>query len=272
MKQLLWLAVLVSIFTLGQNTAVHGQTPGAAASSSPLLNPAMVSKGEAVYKKLKHDHPDAAMLPDHDLAPHTIDIWMTHTFTQSPLLDLSMPTSVWNKLSPADKDALVALLRSKIKEAREYPEKFASTPPAAPAYPAEIANIRSTKDDSWEISVGHLDSEGYLEEDKVVLKGDNYVAAPAPKPNLIYADAKTDPVYNSHLDGSVRQVVDYLGKTLNDPDSIKYSNWTDVIKTGTGYQVSVTYRAKNAFNAYVSKDQTISFDKKGEVTRVIDNY
>jgi hypothetical protein len=44
-----------------------------------------------------------------------------------------------------------------------------------------------------------------------------------------------------------------------------------VIKTGLGYQVRVSYRAKNEFGAYVLKDETYALDKQGEVTRVIDD-
>jgi len=240
--------------------------------SLPALDQALVAKGEAFYKKLKQDNPDAAMLPDHDLAPRTIDISMIGTLGGHATLDLAMPTGVWNKLNQDDKDALVALLQSKIKDARDHPENYAFTKPEAPAYLPELENIRQVRDGAWEIRTGHLDNEGYLVGDSPVLKGSDSDNLPSTGLHFVYANAKDDPVYNSLWDGAVQQVATYLSKTLNDADSVKYTEWTKVIKTGTGYRVSVTYRAKNSFGAYVLKDQTYVFDRNGAITQITDNH
>ena len=255
------------------NIAQVAPTPISETPSVPqeTLDPALVARGKALYEKLKHDYPDVPMLPDHDLPPHTIDISMLRTLSSHPYLDLSMPLPVWNKLGAGDKDALVAFIHSQIDTARAHPEKYADLDPRAPAYAIEVQSIPTVKDAAWAIHVGHLDNEGYLNEDKVVLQGADYDPSGPNDLTLIYANAKNDAVYNSLWDGSVSQVEDYHKKHLNDPDSVQYSDWTKVIKTGVGYQVSVTFRAKNEFGGYVIHDQTFAFDKQGSVTRVTDN-
>lgn len=54
-------------------------------------------------------------------------------------------------------------------------------------------------------------------------------------------------VQNSAWDGSVVQVEQWLKKSLRDPDSFEAVTWGRVKKTESGYQVTLTYRAKNGF-------------------------
>jgi len=259
MRPLLLLALLV----FASFIPIHGV---------PLpLDPTLFAKGEAVYEKLKHDYPDAPMPSDADLAPHTIDLYLDGSVGRQPIFVLAMPVAVWNKLGNEQRQALVALVLSKIREARMRPESFARTTPSAPVYTGEIANIKSILDNAWEISVGHLDSDGYLVEDEIVLKGSDYGSLSAANPSLfVYANSKDDSVYNSALDGSVLQVKDYHNKFIHDPTSIQYSAWTKVIKTGLGYEVSVTFTSEES-GSYVLHDQTIDLDGKGNVTKVREN-
>ena len=203
-------------------------------AAPPILDPALVSEGAKLYEKLKHDHPDTQMLPDHDLAPHTINIEIFGAGNLYASLDLYMPTVVWTRLTAHQRDALVALIRSKILDAQAHPERYATLDPRAEAYPGEVESIREIKDDAWQIHVGKLDDEGYLNEEAVVLKGSEYTSGYSGKSVLVYANPKDDPVYNSVLDGSVAQAKDYHQKHLNDPDSVKYSEWTKVVKTEWG--------------------------------------
>ena len=64
---------------------------------------------------------------------------------------------------------------------------------------------------------------------------------------------------NSAWDGSVRCVKEYLEQTLDDPSSIEFVSWSGVyienINGMKSWAVRVRYRAKNAFGAYVLKDE-----------------
>lgn len=77
-------------------------------------------------------------------------------------------------------------------------------------------------------------------------------------------------VCNSAWDGSVRQVEHYLKDALKDPDSMKDAEWGPVLKTESGFMVSVQYRAKNSFGAYVPNKQAFLLDKAGKVVDVVD--
>ena len=73
-------------------------------------------------------------------------------------------------------------------------------------------------------------------------------------------------VYNSPLDGSVRQVEDYLRKNLTDPDSLKVDEWSPVVKEGNGvFMVRCRYRAKNSFGGYVLTNTLFALSPSGVV-------
>lgn len=76
-------------------------------------------------------------------------------------------------------------------------------------------------------------------------------------------------VTSSAWDGSVRQVEEYLERTLRDPDSLKVEDWGSLSETPTGYSVRVRYRAKNGFGGYCVADDTFLLDRTGSVTRRI---
>jgi len=55
----------------------------------------------------------------------------------------------------------------------------------------------------------------------------------------------------SSWDGSVRCVEGYLTKTLKDPDSLKFEQWSNVYyNDDAGWTVKCDFRAKNSFGAY----------------------
>jgi len=80
---------------------------------------------------------------------------------------------------------------------------------------------------------------------------------------------RTEPtVSNSEYDGSVRQITEYLAKSLKDPDSMKNQTWGAVQRICSGYSVVVSYRAKNSFGAYVPNTQSFKFDRAGAITAI----
>jgi len=76
-------------------------------------------------------------------------------------------------------------------------------------------------------------------------------------------------VENSAMDGSVRQVKDYLKKTLADPNSYEGIEWSPVQTTSDGYKVRHKFRAKNGFGGYVIEEHIFCLNKYGEVVNVI---
>lgn len=82
---------------------------------------------------------------------------------------------------------------------------------------------------------------------------------------------RTDTVANSGWDTSVKQVKDYLSRTLRDPDSLQTIEWGPVLtKQGQEYRVRYQYRAKNALGGYVISDQVFIMNSRGDVIRVVD--
>jgi len=77
-------------------------------------------------------------------------------------------------------------------------------------------------------------------------------------------------VYNSAFDGSVRQVEQYLKRNLKDPDSLQAMEWSPVRKNGSGFVVSVRYRAKNSFGGYIVTAQEFHLDSAGGIVQVLD--
>ena len=75
-------------------------------------------------------------------------------------------------------------------------------------------------------------------------------------------------VFNSSYDASVRQVKDYLKKTLKDPKSYESIEWSKVKEETDGYSVYHKYRAKNSFGGYVIEAQIFYLDFGGNVVRV----
>ena len=82
------------------------------------------------------------------------------------------------------------------------------------------------------------------------------------------SSTQREKVYNSSWDGSVRQVEEYLDKTLKDPDSFKAIEWSTVQKTNgntKGFMVRCKYRAKNSFGGYVIENKVFYMDEDGNV-------
>lgn len=74
------------------------------------------------------------------------------------------------------------------------------------------------------------------------------------------------PVRNSSWDGSVYQVKNFLEKSLKDPDSVQYIEWSEVIELyDGGYAVRCKYRAKNSFGGYVINEQIFYMNSEGDV-------
>ncbi len=72
--------------------------------------------------------------------------------------------------------------------------------------------------------------------------------------------------FNDPKDQSVWQVKDYLKETLKDPNTIRYQEWSPVMKTGRGYQVVCTYQAKAGSFGLVTEKKVFHMTESGRVT------
>lgn len=79
-------------------------------------------------------------------------------------------------------------------------------------------------------------------------------------------------VCNDELDGSVRQVKEYLKDNLNDPSSYDAVEWSPVVQQPETKDFSVRhkYRAKNALGATTLYNQMFIMDSIGNVKSVQD--
>lgn len=91
------------------------------------------------------------------------------------------------------------------------------------------------------------------------------LSAPAAPSTPSTPRVKSEAVENSGWDGSVWQAHKYLKKVLKDPGSLEYIGWTPVRKNATGYEVGVSYRAKNSFGGYGIENKLFKFDNQGNV-------
>lgn len=84
--------------------------------------------------------------------------------------------------------------------------------------------------------------------------------------------AKSSPsftkVSQSNWDGSVAPVKRWIKRHAKDPESIEFIEWSKLKPTIKGYEVTVKYRAKNSFGAYVIDRQTFLLDNAGNVLNV----
>lgn len=79
-------------------------------------------------------------------------------------------------------------------------------------------------------------------------------------------------VKNNKWNGGVKQVENYLERTLRDPDSYESIEWSEVKEKADGYYVRHKYRAKNGFGGYVVANQLFHLDFSGNVVNVKDLY
>lgn len=79
-------------------------------------------------------------------------------------------------------------------------------------------------------------------------------------------------VKNNKWNGGVKQVEDYLERTLRDPDSYESIEWSEVKQKDDGYYVRHKYRAKNGIGGMVVTNQLFHLDFSGNVVDVKDLY
>ena len=70
---------------------------------------------------------------------------------------------------------------------------------------------------------------------------------------------------NDPTDQSVWQVKEFLANTLKDPDSIRYKEWSPVMKTDKGYQVVCTYQARAGSFGMVTEKKVFHMTYSGQV-------
>lgn len=93
-------------------------------------------------------------------------------------------------------------------------------------------------------------------------QSESYSSSPTP----------TATVKNNKWNGGVKQVEEYLERTLRDPDSYECIEWSEVRQKDDGYYVRHKYRAKNGFGSYVVTNQLFHLDFSGNVVDVKDLY
>jgi len=81
-------------------------------------------------------------------------------------------------------------------------------------------------------------------------------------------DDLAGPPENDPVDGSVREVMDYLSATVRDPTSLEYLSWSDVIKGENGYRVVCTYRARAGKFGIVTEKKVFFMNERGGITNV----
>ena len=79
-------------------------------------------------------------------------------------------------------------------------------------------------------------------------------------------------VKNNKWNGGVKQVEDYLERTLRDPESYESIEWSEVKEKADGYYVRHKYRARNGFGGHVVANQLFHLDFSGNVVDVTDLY
>ena len=82
----------------------------------------------------------------------------------------------------------------------------------------------------------------------------------------------TAEVKNNKWNGGVKQVENYLERTLRDPDSYESIEWSEVKEKEDGYYVRHKYKAKNGFGGYVVTNQLFHLDFNGNVVDVKDLF
>lgn len=82
----------------------------------------------------------------------------------------------------------------------------------------------------------------------------------------------TATVNNNKWNGGVKQVEEYLERTLRDPDSYESIEWSEVKQKDDGFYVRHKYRAKNSFGGYVVANQLFHLDFSGNIVDVKDLY
>ncbi|SEA19318.1 hypothetical protein SAMN04487851_103146 [Prevotella sp. tc2-28] len=82
----------------------------------------------------------------------------------------------------------------------------------------------------------------------------------------------TAEVKNNKWNGGVKQVEDYLERTLRDPDSYESIEWSEVKRKEDGFYVRHKYKAKNGFGGNVVTNQLFHLDFSGNVIDVKDLY
>ena len=77
-----------------------------------------------------------------------------------------------------------------------------------------------------------------------------------------------EPPRNDPEDHSVRQVKDYLRRTLRNPSSLQFLDWSDVIQGDGEYRVVCTYQAQAGNFGVVTEKKVFFMDENGFVTAV----
>jgi hypothetical protein len=88
---------------------------------------------------------------------------------------------------------------------------------------------------------------------------------------ITYEDTSLPVVENKHLDDSVKQDLSWLMCKLQDPGSLEFIEWSQVLSTNDGsYSVRIKYRAKNSFGEYFVGEKVFFFDSKGHIIKDIE--
>lgn len=70
-------------------------------------------------------------------------------------------------------------------------------------------------------------------------------------------------IYNSSWDGSVHEVERWLERNVNNPKTLDFISWGQVVRHCNGYGVRVRFRASNAMGAIITESRIFRFSREG---------
>jgi hypothetical protein len=95
--------------------------------------------------------------------------------TENVSLWLPIPTAEWQRLSTADKSALVRFMNEQPARARSDPGAYTDVPTSAPMYETIVRRISTIRDGEWFIIGGTIVEQGAdMDEGNELACGDNY--------------------------------------------------------------------------------------------------
>ena len=94
--------------------------------------------------------------------------------TTQPALFVTVPTAEWNKLTKADRIALVDTVEGMVQDCRREPERFLEMSPEAPFYPTARERVSRMCSGCWMLATGPSVARDEDPYDKIVVVGDSY--------------------------------------------------------------------------------------------------
>lgn len=104
-----------------------------------------VQRGRAIYRSIASEYPGLTLYLESGL------------MGENARLVADVPRSKWKKMTPSDRLALAAFVRSELSTVRSSPNLYSLTPTTAPIWPTHRAAFERICDECWEIHTGRYD-------------------------------------------------------------------------------------------------------------------